>query len=110
MTNTEFKKLLTEVFEGHMLMKGRDYHTVNELIHVLRYDDKLRELERVNVSVIKDDGVCTCIPCLEAFVDIKTLGVWFEDISVELEIDEFTDDEDEILKFTNITIYERKVM
>ena len=110
MTNVEFKKLLTEVFEGHMLMKGRDYHTVNELIHVLRYDDKLRELERVNVSVIKDDGVCICIPCLEAFVDIKTLGVWFEDISVELEIDEFPDDEDEILKFTNVTIYERKVM
>ena len=113
MTNVEFKKLLAEVFENHTLMKGRDYHTVNELLHVLRYDDKLRDLERVNVSIIKSDGGCMCIPCLEAFVDIKTLGVWFEDETVEFEIDEFEDNsfEDswgEILRFNNITVYERE--
>lgn len=108
MTNVEFKKLLSEVFEGHTLMKGRDYHTVNELLHMLRYDDKLRDLERVNINVIKADGNCLCIPHIEAFVDIKSLGVWFEDISVEFEIEEFEVD-DEMLKFSNITVYERGV-
>ena len=114
MTNAEFKKLLEEVFESHTLMRGRDYHTVNELLHMLRYDEKLSVLERVNLSVITLDGQCVCIPCLDAFVDIKTLGVWFEDIAVELETDEFVDDsfEDslgEILRFDNITVYEREV-
>jgi hypothetical protein len=108
MTNVEFRKLLTEVFEGHTLMKNRDYHTVNELLHMLRYDDKLRDLERVNINVIKTDGNCLCIPHIEAFVDVKSLGVWFEDISVEFEIEEFEVD-DEMLKFSNITVYEREV-
>ena len=109
MTNAEFNKLLREVFENHTLMKNRDYHTVNELIHMLRYDDKLRDLERVNINVIKADGNCLCIPHLEAFVDVKSLGVWFEDISVEFEIEEFEVD-DEMLKFSNITVYEREVI
>ena len=108
MTNAEFQKLLKEVFEGHTLMKNRDYHTVNELLHMLRYDDKLRDLERVNINVIKADGNCLCIPHIEAFVDVKSLGIWFEDISVEFEIEEFEVD-DEMLKFSNITIYEREV-
>ena len=114
MTNAEFRKLLTETFDGHMFMKDRDYHTVNELLHVLRYDEKLSVLERVNISVITSAGECVCIPCLDAFVNIKTLGVWFEDIAVELETDEFVDDsfEDcagEVLRFDNITVYEREV-
>lgn len=109
MTNVEFKKLLEEVFEGHTLMKGRDYHTVNELLHMLRYNDKLRELERVNINVIKADGNCLCIPHIEAFVDIKSLGVWFEDIMVEFEVEEFEVD-DEMLKFSNITVYEREAI
>lgn len=114
MTTIELRKLLTETFDGHMFMKDRDYHTVNELLHVLRYDEKLNVLERVNISVIKSDGECVCIPCLDAFVDIKTLSVWFEDIAVELETDEFVDDsfEDcigELLRFDNITVYEREV-
>jgi hypothetical protein len=109
MTNVEFRKLLTEVFEGHTLMKNRGCHTVNELLHMLRYDDKLRDLERVNINVIKSDGNCLCIPHIEAFVDVKSLGVWFEDISVEFEIEEFEVD-DEMLKFSNITVYEREVM
>lgn len=109
MTNAEFKKLLKEVFEGTFLMDGRDYHTVNELLHVLRYDDKLKSLDRVNISVLKADDSCTCIPCLDAFVDLKTLGVWFNDDSVEFETDEF-DNEGEFMKFDNITVYEREVM
>lgn len=106
MTNIEFNKLLREVFDSHTLMKNRDYHTVNELLHVLRYHDKLRDLERVSVNIVKADGSCMCIPCLEAFVDVKSLGVWFEDISVEFEIEEFPDDEGEMLEFRNITVYE----
>lgn len=107
MTNAEFQKLLKEVFEGQFLMNGRDYHTVNELLHVLRYDDKLKSLDGVNISVCKTDDSCTCIPCLDAFVDLKTLGVWFNDDSVEFETDEF-DNEGELMKFDNITVYERE--
>lgn len=110
MTNAEFKELLEEVFEGHTLMKGRDYHTVNELLHVLRYNDKLRDIERVSVNIIKADGSCMCIPCLEAFVDVKSLGVWFEDISVEFEIDEFPDDDGEMLEFRTVIVYEREAV
>jgi hypothetical protein len=114
MTNAEFRKLLTETFDDHVFMKDRDYHTVNELLHVLRYDEKLSGLQRVNISVLTLDDQCVCIPCLDAFVDIKTLGVWFEDIAVEFETDEFIDDsfEDcvgEVLRFDNITVYEREV-
>ena len=108
MTNVEFKKLLEEVFESHALMKGRDYHTVNELLHVLRYDDRLREMERVSVNVIKSDGSCLCITCLEAFVDVKSLGIWFEDIAVEFEIDEFPDDDGEMLTFRTVVVYEKE--
>lgn len=108
MTNTELRKLLTETFDGHMFMKDRDYHTVNELLHVLRYDEKLKHLEGVNISVITLDGECICITCLECFVNIKTLGVWFEDITVESEVDEF-EYEGKMMRYQNITVYEREV-
>lgn len=107
MTNVEFKNLLREVFEDHMLMKDRKYHTVNEMLHVLRYDEKLKCLNGVNISVVKADDRCVCIPCLDAFVDIKTLGVWFDDNSIEFETDEF-DNDGELMKFDNITVYERE--
>lgn len=109
MTNVEFKKILGEVFDSHALMRGRDCHTVNELLHVLRYDDKFRDMERVGVNVIKADGGCMCIPCLEAFVDVKSLGIWFKDTSVEFEIDEFPDDDGEMLTFRTVVVYEREV-
>jgi hypothetical protein len=110
MTSVEFNKLRREVFDSHTLMKNRDYHTVNELLHVLRYHDKLRDLERVCVNIIKADGSCMCIPCLEAFVDVKSLGIWFEDIAVEFEIDEFPDDDGEMLTFRTVVVYEREVV
>lgn len=109
MTNAEFRKLLTEVFESHTLMKNRNHHTVNELLHVSRYHDKLRDMERVCVNIIKADGSLMCIPCLEAFVDVKSLGIWFEDMAVEFEIDEFPDDDGEMLTFRTVVIYEREV-
>jgi len=104
MTNSEFKVLLKEVFEEHFLMRDRDHHTVNELLHVLRYEEKLKCLQGVNISVNKADGRCCCIPCLDAFVDIKTLGIWFDDDSVEFESDDFDG-----TRFDNITVYEREV-
>jgi hypothetical protein len=107
MTNVEFQKLLREVFEDHMLMKDRNHHTVNELLHVLRYDKKLKCLKGVNISVVKAEGRCMCIPCLDAFVDIKTLGVWFDDETIEFESDEF-ENEGELMRFDNITVYERE--
>lgn len=110
MTSAEFKKLIEEVFEDHTLMKGRDYHTVNELLHVLRYDDKLRDMERVCVNITKADGSCLCIPCLEAFVDVKSLGIWFEDMAVEFEVDEFPDDDGEMLTFRTVVVYEKEGM
>lgn len=103
MTNSEFKNLLKEVFEAHFLMADRDYHSVNELLHVLRYEEKLKCLQGVNISVNKEYETC-CIPCLDAFVDTKTLGIWFDDESVEFETDEFDG-----MRFDNITVYEREV-
>lgn len=108
MTNVEFKTLLKEVFEGHCLMKGRDHHTVNELLHVLRYEDKLKCLHGVNISVSKADNQWTCISCLEAFVDLKTLGIWFDDDAIEFETDAFEYDGEQ-MRFDNITVYEREV-
>lgn len=108
MTNAEFKKLLKEVFEEQLLMSGRNYHSVNELLHVLRYEDKLKCLKGVNLSVAKLDGEWTCITCLEAFVDLATLSVWFDDDSVEFDTDEF-EFEGNPMRFDNITVYEKKV-
>ena len=109
MTNVEFKALLKEVFANTHMMNGRGHHTVNELLHVLRYDERLKRLKGVNISVCKSDGEWTCIPCLEAFVNLKTLGVWFNDDSVEFESDEF-DYDGEQKRFDNITVYEREVV
>lgn len=109
MTNAEFRKLLTGVFDSYRFMKNRDYHTVNELLHVLRYEEKLSDLERVGINVIKKDGTCLCIPHREAFVDVATLGIWFADISVEIDFDEFEVD-DEMLEFITIVVYESEVL
>jgi hypothetical protein len=108
MNNTEFRALLQEVFNDHILMKGRSYHTVNELLHVLRYDDKLKDLQGVNISIYLADGRCICIPCLDAFVDIQTLRVWIEDARIEFEVDEF-EYEGEMRRYDNISVYEREV-
>ena len=108
MTNTEFRTLLKEVFEEHFLMNGRDHHSINELLHVLRYEEKMKYLQGVNISIMTADDNCLCIPCLDAFVPIKDLGIWFDDDSAEFETDEFEDD-GEIKRFDNITVYERGI-
>lgn len=107
MTNIEFRKLLSEIFKSHSLMWSRKHHTVNELLHLLRYDNRLSDLTDVNISILTVDNRCICIPCLDAFVDIGTLGIWFNDSEVEFEIDEF-EYEGKIIKTNNITVWERE--
>ena len=106
MTNIEFKEKLNEAFKSHILMKNRNYHTVNELLYVLEHDDKFNKTD-FNVSISTLDNSWWSIPCLDAFVDIKTRGVWFNDNDVKFEIDEFPY-EDKILKVYCITVYERE--
>ena len=108
MTNTEFKKLLTEVFKSHMGMKDRNYHTVNELLHCMRYDERLKDFN-FNISVITANDEYHCIPSIDAFVNIGLLNVWFDDESIEYE-HEFVDDRGFLFYFDCVTIREREVM
>ena len=101
MTNTEFKTKLTEAFKTHMFMKDRDYHTVNELLYVLEHDSRF-EGEDFNVSICTLDNNWWSIPCLDAFVDVKTRSFWFNDDGVEFEVEDCDD-----VKFNCITVYER---
>ena len=103
MTNTEFKTKLAEAFKTHMFMKDRDYHTVNELLYVLEHDSRFGK-EDFNISIKLLDNRWWSIPCLDAFVDIKTRGVWFNDADVEFEIEECDEE-----KYNCITVYEREV-
>ena len=100
MTDTEFKHKLTEAFQSHTIMKGREQHTVNELLYVLQYDDRFTN-GNFNISIQTLSGRFWCIPCMDAFVDTKTRGVWFNDVDVEFETDEC-----EGQRFDNVTVYE----
>ena len=102
MTNTEFKTKLTEVFKTHMFTQHRDYHTVNELLYVLENDDRFNG-EDFNISIKTLENIWWCIPCLDAFVDVKTRGVWFNDADVEFEVEECGEE-----KYNCITVYERE--
>ena len=101
MTQIEFKTKLTEAFKTHMFMKDRDYHTVNELLYVLQHDNRFNG-EDFNVSIKTFGYSWLSIPCLDAFVDVKTRGVWFNDDGVEFEVEEYDD-----MKFNCVTVYER---
>lgn len=106
MTNAEFKTLIKEVFNTHTLMSKRNHHTINELMHCLRYDEKMKEFN-FNISVCKTNGECCCIPAIDAFIDIKTLSIWFNDDEIEYE-HEVVDDNGYLFYFDCITIYERE--
>ena len=79
---------------------------VNELLYILEHYDEFGGQD-FNVSIAKLDGSWWSIPGLDAFVDIKTRGVWFNDDDIEFEIDEFPF-EDKMLKVYCITVYERE--
>lgn len=100
MTQTEFKTKLIEAFKTHMFMKDRSYHTVNELLYVLEHHSGFGK-EDFNVTIKTLDNHWWSIPGLDAFVDIKTRGVWFDDVAVEFEIEEFDAE-----SFNCITVYE----
>lgn len=98
--STEFKAKLAEAFKAHMFMKDRDCHTVNELLYVLKYDSRF-DKEDFNISISTLGGYWTSIPCLDAFVNVKTRDVWFNDADVEFEVEECGEE-----KYNCITVYE----
>ena len=100
MTNTEFKTKLAKSFKTHMFMKDRDRHTVNELLYILEYDSAFKEMD-YNITIVKLNGGCYCIPTLKAFVTVKAKAMWFEDDKVEFEIEEIGEEQ-----YNCITIYE----
>ena len=102
MTNAEFKTKLTGAFKTHMFMSDRDYHTVNELLYVLEHDNIFGKKD-FNISLCTVDNKWSCIPCLDAFVDIGSRSIWFNDTSVEFEIEECDEE-----KYNCITVYERE--
>ena len=102
MTNQDFKTKLTEAFKTHIFMQDRDHHTVNELLYVLEHDSRFGKQD-FNISICTLDNSWSSIPCLDAFVNIKTRGIWFNDASVEFEVEEFGNE-----KYNCITIYERE--
>jgi hypothetical protein len=102
MTNAEFKTKLTEAFKTHLFMKDRNYHTVNELLYVLKHDSRFNG-EDFNISISQLNGHWSSIPCLDAFVNIQGRAIWFNDASVEFEVEEYGEE-----KFNCITIYERE--
>ena len=106
MNEKEFVALLKEVFNTHMFMSKRDYHSVNELMYVLRSDVRLKEFN-FNITIIKADGDCYCIPSIDAFVNIDTLAVWFDDDKIEYEHD-YVDDNGFLFYFDSITVYEKE--
>ena len=101
MTNTEFKTKLAEAFKTHMFIQDRDYHTVNELLYVLEHVARFGK-EDFNISIRTVDNNWWSIPTLEAFVDVKTRGIWFNDSDVEFEIEECDG-----AKYNCITVYEK---
>ena len=102
MTSVEFNAKLAKAFKAHMFMSDREHHTVNELLYVLEHDSAFNG-EDFNISICTTEDRWWSIPCLDAFVDIKTRGVWFNDAEVEFEVEEFDE-----AKYNCVTVYERK--
>lgn len=102
MTSVEFQAKLAEAFKTRMFASKRDHHTVNELMYVLEHDSAFNG-EEFNISICTVQDTWRCIPCLYAFVDIKTRGVWFNDAEVEFEVEEFDEE-----NYNCVTVYERK--
>ena len=100
MTNTEFKQKLAEAFQSHTVMKGRDQHTVNELLYILKYNDEFKS-ENCNIAIRTLEGRWWSIPCLDAFVTTTLRVIWFNDDDIEFEIDEYKG-----TKFGCVTVYE----
>ena len=95
-----FQEKIKQAFKTHMFMQDRDYHTVNELLYILEHDVRFNK-EDFNISIKMINNSWCSIPTLEAFVDVKTRGIWFNDSEIEFEVEECDKE-----KFNCITIYQ----
>lgn len=100
MTNMEFKASLKKAFSTHMLMSKRDRHTINELLYILEHDNAFKGMD-FNISISGFNGDWSAIPTLEAFVNVGTRAMWFDDDKVEFEVEQIGDEQ-----YNCITIYE----
>lgn len=109
MTQNEFRVRLKEFFGLHVLMNKRDKHTINELLYVLEHNDAFKDMD-FNITIVKLDGGCYCIPSLDVFVCTQVRAMWFEDDKVEFEIEEWEIIDGLMAKTNCITIYESEGM
>ena len=96
----KFQEKVKQAFKTHMFMQDRDYHTVNELLYILEHDVRFNK-EDFNISIKMINNNWCSIPTLEAFVDVKTRGIWFNDSEIEFEVEECDKE-----NFNCITIYQ----
>ncbi len=96
----DFKKELTFSFKTHFLMRNRKQHTVNELLYMLEHHSGFNG-EDFSISIKTLDNQWWSIPTLEAFVNVATRSVWFNDTDVEFEVEECGEE-----KYNCITLYE----
>ena len=88
MTNAEFQKKLTGMYEKYPFLSKQNPKTVNILLYILRKDVSVTDY---NVNLIKDDadGVI-CIPSVkECFVPIGDLALHVKEVECEEEDDGF---------------------
>ena len=102
MTNMEFKTNMKKAFSAHMFMNKRDKHTINELLYILEHDSAFKGMD-FNISISGFNGDWSAIPTLEAFVNVGTRAMWFDDVDVEFEVEQIGDEQ-----YNCITIYERE--
>lgn len=101
MNTNEFRTLIHEAFESHSIFNGRDWHSLNELLHILESDERFKDFN-FNISV-ESNRHWTCIPALDCFVPTKLRAVEFYDNEIE-----FEDDEDDGVHYHNITIHDKR--
>ena len=104
MNDRELRALLCAVFNDYKMMRGRDYHTLNELLYVMRTDSRMKGFN-FNINIIRRNGSCLCIPSIDAFVSVAQLGIWFTDYVSECDVEEI-DNDGELYVWHCITIYE----
>ena len=95
-----FQEKIKQAFKTHMFMQDRDYHTVNELLYILEHDVRFNK-EDFNISIKMIDNSWISIPTIEAFTNVQTRSIWFNDSEIEFEIEECDKEE-----FNCITIYQ----
>ena len=83
MTNEEFERWLRNEFNKHPLIARHIPHTLNELVYVLRESHTGTNYD-ISFKNPNDIG-WTCIPCLDAFIPVRTLALTIDNIAYEAE-------------------------